>query len=155
MSSGLSSKLESYIWVAASADSKLCVFNYNTHKKVVSFEAHPYYTICLTVHASASIVLTGSDDMTIKARDWVEQWKNNPYSGQLPSRKRKEGLVHQVRSVHDFDDGSFYPLIGHLTETWMGWSPILSLSYYMYVIMTWLVGWPLFIGTREHLDGSS
>ncbi|KAG1798794.1 WD40-repeat-containing domain protein [Suillus subaureus] len=38
-------------------------------------EAHPDYIQCLTVHPTASIVLTGSDDMTIKAWDWDEQWK--------------------------------------------------------------------------------
>jgi coatomer subunit beta' len=31
---------------------------------------------CLTVHPLASIVLTGSDDMTIKAWGWERGWKN-------------------------------------------------------------------------------
>jgi coatomer subunit beta' len=44
-------------------------------KKVTAFEAHPDYIRCLTVHPTASIVLTGSDDMTLKAWDWEKQWK--------------------------------------------------------------------------------
>ena len=56
--------------VAGSDDFQLRVFNYNTHEKVAAFEAHPDYTRCLTVHPTASILLTGSDDMTIKAWDW-------------------------------------------------------------------------------------
>ena len=62
--------------VAKSGDFQLCVFNYNTHNKVASFEAHPDYIRCLAVHPTASIVLTGSDDMAIKAWDWDKQWKN-------------------------------------------------------------------------------
>ncbi|KAI6042200.1 WD40-repeat-containing domain protein [Pisolithus marmoratus] len=62
-------------FVAGSDDFQLRVFNYNTHEKVTSFEAHPDYIRCLAVHPSASIVLTGSDDMTIKAWDWDKQWK--------------------------------------------------------------------------------
>ncbi|KAG6852753.1 hypothetical protein C0991_009331 [Blastosporella zonata] len=45
-------------------------------EKVASFEAHPDYIRCLTVHPTASIVLTGSDDMTIRAWDWEKNWKN-------------------------------------------------------------------------------
>ena len=62
-------------FVAGSDDFQLRVFNYNTHEKVIVFEAHPDYIRCLTVHPTANIVLTGSDDMTIKAWDWEKQWK--------------------------------------------------------------------------------
>ncbi|GLB34322.1 putative the coatomer is a cytosolic protein complex that binds to dilysine motifs and reversibly associates with Golgi non- clathrin-coated vesicles, which further mediate biosynthetic protein transport from the ER, via the Golgi up to the trans Golgi network [Lyophyllum shimeji] len=62
-------------FVAGSDDFQLRVFNYNTHEKVAAFEAHPDYIRCLTVHPTASIVLTGSDDMTIKAWDWEKGWK--------------------------------------------------------------------------------
>jgi coatomer subunit beta' len=61
--------------VAGSDDFQLCVFNYNTHDKVASFEAHPDYIRCLAVHPTAGIVLTGNDDMTIKAWDWDKGWK--------------------------------------------------------------------------------
>ena len=64
-------------WFIAGSDNfQLRVFNYNTHDKVASFEAHPNYIRCLAVHLTASIVLTGSDDMTIKAWDWDKEWKN-------------------------------------------------------------------------------
>ena len=63
-------------FVAGSDDFQLRVFNYNTHEKVTAFEAHPDYIRCLTVHPTASIVLTGSDDMSIKAWDWDKAWKN-------------------------------------------------------------------------------
>ena len=62
-------------FVAGSDDFQLRIFNYNTHEKVAAFEAHPDYIRCLTVHPTASIVLTGSDDMTIKAWDWDKQWR--------------------------------------------------------------------------------
>lgn len=62
-------------FVAGSDDFQLRVFNYNTHEKVAAFEAHPDYIRCLTVHPTASVVLTASDDMTIKAWDWDKGWK--------------------------------------------------------------------------------
>lgn len=52
------------------------VFNYNTHEKVVSFEAHVDYIRSVAVHASQPLVLTSSDDMTIKLWDWEKGWKN-------------------------------------------------------------------------------
>ena len=63
-------------FVAGSDDYQLRVFNYNTHEKVAAFEAHPDYIRCLTVHPTLPIVLTASDDMTIKAWDWEKGWKN-------------------------------------------------------------------------------
>ena len=63
-------------FIAWSDDFQLRVFNYNTHGKVASFEAHPDYIRCLAVHPTVSIVLTRSGDMTIKAWDWDKQWKN-------------------------------------------------------------------------------
>lgn len=62
--------------MAGSDDFQLRVFNYNTHEKVASFEAHPDYIRCLAVHPERSLVLTGSDDMTIKVWDWEKGWKN-------------------------------------------------------------------------------
>ena len=62
-------------FIAGSDDFQLRVFNYNTHEKVAQFEAHPDYIRYLTVHPTASIVLTASDDMTIKAWDWDKGWK--------------------------------------------------------------------------------
>jgi len=61
-------------FVTASDDFQLRVFNYNTHDKVVAFEAHPDYIRCLAVHPTHPLVFTGSDD-TIKSWDWDKSWK--------------------------------------------------------------------------------
>lgn len=63
-------------FVAGSDDFHLRIFNYNTHEKVAAFEAHPDYIRCLAVHPTLPLVLTASDDMTIKAWDWDKGWKN-------------------------------------------------------------------------------
>ena len=52
------------------------VYNYNTHEKVVSFEAHADYIRSIAVHASQPFILTASDDMLIKLWDWDRNWKN-------------------------------------------------------------------------------
>ena len=48
--------------------------------KIAAFEANPDYIRCLTLHPTASIVLTGSDDTVtselFKAWDWDKGWKN-------------------------------------------------------------------------------
>jgi coatomer subunit beta' len=51
------------------------VYNISTGEKVTSFEAHPDYIRCLTVHPTLSLVLTGSDDMTVKCWDWDKAWR--------------------------------------------------------------------------------
>jgi WD40 repeat protein len=58
-----------------SDDFQLRIYNYNTHEKIAAFEAHPDYIRCLTVHPTLPLVLTGSDDMTIKCWDWEKGWK--------------------------------------------------------------------------------
>lgn len=62
-------------FVCGSDDFHLRVFNYNTGEKVTALEAHPDYIRCLTVHPTQPLVLTGSDDMTIKLWDWDKGWK--------------------------------------------------------------------------------
>lgn len=62
-------------FVSGSDDFQLRVYNLSTGEKVTQFEAHPDYIRCLTVHPSLSLVLTGSDDMTIKAWDWEKGWR--------------------------------------------------------------------------------
>ena len=52
------------------------VFNYNTHEKITSFEAHSDYIRSIAVHPSQPFVLTASDDMLIKLWDWERGWKN-------------------------------------------------------------------------------
>lgn len=62
-------------FVCGSDDFHLRVYNYNTQERIASFEAHPDYIRCLAVHPTQSLVLTGSDDMTIKLWDWDKAWK--------------------------------------------------------------------------------
>lgn len=79
-------------FVCGSDDFNLRVYNYNTSEKIISFEAHPDYirfalmsfrqyswlTLCyrcLAVHPTQNLILTGSDDMTIKLWDWEKGWK--------------------------------------------------------------------------------
>ncbi|KAG2130509.1 hypothetical protein BD769DRAFT_1290676, partial [Suillus cothurnatus] len=60
----------------------LRVFNYNAHENVVVFEARADHIRYLTV-------LTGSDDMTIKAC----------YSGALNSCQVYEGHAHYITNI--------------------------------------------------------
>ena len=62
-------------FVCGSDDFQLRVYNISTGEKITSFEAHPDYIRCLTVHPTLSLVLTGSDDMTVKCWDWDKQWR--------------------------------------------------------------------------------
>lgn len=54
---------------------QLRVFNYNTHEKVHSWDAHSDYVRCIAVHPTQPYVLSGSDDMTIRLWDWEKNWK--------------------------------------------------------------------------------
>jgi coatomer subunit beta' len=54
---------------------QLRVFNYNTHEKVHSWDAHSDYIRCIAVHPTLPYVLSGSDDMTIRLWDWEKGWK--------------------------------------------------------------------------------
>jgi WD40 repeat protein len=71
----------SHQFVSGSDDFQLRVYNISTGEKITSFEAHPDYIRCLTVHPTLSLVLTGSDDMTIKCWDWDKQWRCVQVSG--------------------------------------------------------------------------
>jgi coatomer subunit beta' len=63
-------------WIITGADdSQIRVFNYNTLEKVTQFEAHPDYIRCLAVHPTQPLLLSGSDDMTIRLWDWEKGWK--------------------------------------------------------------------------------
>ncbi len=42
---------------------------------MVGFEAHSDYIRGVAVHPTQSLVLTCSDDMSIKMWDWEKQWK--------------------------------------------------------------------------------
>ncbi len=86
-------------FVAGSDDFQLRVFNYNTHEKVTTFEAHPDYIRCLAVHPSASIVITGSDDVTIKAWDWEKGWKNIQVSVDLRTSVRMSTKIRSMMAI--------------------------------------------------------
>ena len=62
--------------VAGSDDLQVRVFNYNTHEKIISFDAHQDYIRSIAVHHTQPYLLTSSDDMTIKLWDWEKGWKN-------------------------------------------------------------------------------
>lgn len=66
------------------------VFNYNTQERVHAFEAHSDYIRSIAVHPSQPIILTSSDDMTIKMWNWERNWAN----GQV-----FEGHTHYVMQV--------------------------------------------------------
>ena len=40
------------------------------------FEAHSDYIRCIAVHGSQPLLLSSSDDMTIRLWDWDKQWMN-------------------------------------------------------------------------------
>lgn len=97
--------------VAGSDDFQLRVYNYNTHEKVTALEARRDYIRCLTVHPTASIFLTGSGDMTIRAWDWEKGWKKSKHPGALPQcsgggvadddaeRQIYEGHTHPIMNL--------------------------------------------------------
>ncbi|KYQ88624.1 WD40 repeat-containing protein [Tieghemostelium lacteum] len=62
-------------WViAGSDDTFIRVYNYNTMEKIKSFEAHADYIRCLVVHPTLPLLLSSSDDMSIKLWDWEKGW---------------------------------------------------------------------------------
>jgi len=83
-------------FVSGSDDFQLRVYNISTGEKITSFEAHPDYIRCLTVHPTLSLVLTGSDDMTVKCWDWEKGWRCVQVS-------RLRGLT--LQSAASFADG--------------------------------------------------
>lgn len=58
-----------------SDDLMIRVFNYNTLERVAQFTAHTDYIRGILVHPTRSLVLTCSDDMSVKGWDWEKNWK--------------------------------------------------------------------------------
>ena len=63
-------------WVLTGSDDMcLRAINYNTHEVVATVEAHADYIRSIAVHPTLPLVLTSSDDMTIKCWDWDKNWR--------------------------------------------------------------------------------
>lgn len=81
-------------WIITGADdSQIRVFNYNTLEKVTTFEAHPDYIRCLAVHPTQPLLLSGSDDMTIRLWDWEKNWK----CAQVTKKKKRGSLKDKLK----------------------------------------------------------
>lgn len=63
-------------WIIVGSDDLVIrVFNYNTLERVGQFTAHSDYIRGFAVHPTRSLVLSCSDDLSIKAWDWEKAWK--------------------------------------------------------------------------------
>jgi coatomer subunit beta' len=60
--------------VAGTDDMKMRVFNYNTMDKVKEWEAHTDYIRYLEIHPNRPLILSCSDDMSIKMWDWEKDF---------------------------------------------------------------------------------
>ena len=64
-------------WIVVGSDDLMIrVFNYNTLERVTQFSAHSDYIRGLIVHPTRPILLSCSDDLSIKAWDWEKGWKH-------------------------------------------------------------------------------
>lgn len=109
-------------FVSGSDDFQLRVYNISTGEKVTSFEAHPDYIRCMTVHPTLSLVLTGSDDMTIKAWDWDKNWR---------CVQIFEGHTHYIMSlaINPKDPQTFASAcLDHTVKVWSLGSPVANYS---------------------------
>ncbi|CAD2221377.1 beta prime cop protein [Angomonas deanei] len=65
-------KLNSFI--CGCDDTQIRVYNYNTMERTAIFPAHDDFIRSIAVHEVLSIVLTCSDDMTVRQWDWKNGW---------------------------------------------------------------------------------
>ncbi len=61
--------------IAGSDDMCLRVYNYNTMEKVQEWTAHVDYVRYIDIHPTLPLVLSSSDDMTVKLWDWEKDWE--------------------------------------------------------------------------------
>ncbi|KAI9718308.1 MAG: hypothetical protein M1828_006772 [Chrysothrix sp. TS-e1954] len=79
-------------WICVGSDDyRIRVLNYNTNSKEADFEAHPDYIRSIAVHPTQNLILSASDDMTIKLWDWSQGFK---------CVRVFEGHSHYVMSVN-------------------------------------------------------
>lgn len=50
------------------------VFNYHSMEKVKQFDAHSDFIRHLAVHPTLPLVLSSSDDMSVRLWDWSKDW---------------------------------------------------------------------------------
>jgi len=62
-------------FVCASDDMHIRVYNYNTMEKVKEYEAHADYIRYVEIHPSQPLLLSSSDDMSIKLWNWENNWE--------------------------------------------------------------------------------
>lgn len=62
-------------WVICGSDDfSIRVFNYHTTEKIKQFEAHTDFIRHIAVHPSLPLVLSASDDTTVRLWDWTADW---------------------------------------------------------------------------------
>ena len=62
-------------FIAGTDDMYLRVYNYNTMEKVKEWEAHTDYIRFVEIHPNRPLVLSSSDDMSIKLWDWEKDFE--------------------------------------------------------------------------------
>lgn len=67
--------------VAVSDDQKVYVLDCKTSEHVTKFEAHSDFIRSVDVHPTLPLVLTSSDDQTVKLWDWEKGWACQVFSG--------------------------------------------------------------------------
>lgn len=67
-------------WIICGADDMhIRVYNYNTGESEKIFEAHSDYIRFIAVHPTQPLVLTCSDDLSIKLWNWEKNWYVHKY----------------------------------------------------------------------------
>lgn len=62
-------------FIAGTDDMYLRVYNYNTMEKVKEWEAHTDYIRFVEIHPNRPLILSSSDDMSIKLWDWEKDFE--------------------------------------------------------------------------------
>ena len=62
-------------FVAGTDDMCLRVYNYNTMEKVRDWEAHADYIRYVEIHPNRPLILSSSDDLSIKMWDWEKDFE--------------------------------------------------------------------------------